>query len=157
LPQYAFTIAAAQLAPDRFADKLPKALTDLTKPYQDRGRFKLAKTMWQLNGLGRKQELLDWYYGEKPGRGMAYSPRSWFTDLLTQRFGSADRKMLAALVADERFKTVRWRSLEPLIRGLNHNLLEPIWTEKQLEFSYYTHVSEVDYESPAHPNPSART
>ena len=121
-----WAIAAARLDRGRAVAILRAALPRFSEGYLGLDRARLAAGLWELGGTSEKSFVLDWFYHE-PLAGCCVTPRRTFIESLAAVPGGWPR--LALLVADPRFGSIDWLSLDTLAGILNHRSSTPIITD----------------------------
>ncbi len=128
-----WAIGAAQLQPDKASAILRDAFDRFQEKHQTRDRAQLALALWRVRGPEEAQFLLDWFYKEEPGLGEIGFGRPGFLASLPGVRAPDDRKLLAAIVGDDRFETMDWQSLRQLIEVLNGWTQQPVVRREELE------------------------
>jgi hypothetical protein len=129
-----YAIAAADLTPERSREILTEAFKRFGREgYTDAwARADLAIALWQQQGAVESQFITDWFYGETlKNEGVPHS-RCKFLMSLDPKSPST-RKLLAVLIADQRFNTLDWSSLKTLIPIINQWTTTPIISPDELQ------------------------
>lgn len=129
-PQWA--LARAQLQPEKAAEILHRRFEQLTFPYQNRDREAIALALWRAKGLEEKDFLIRWFYSEKEEQStFPNTPAAFLQDLAQDKRPERD-KLLASLVAHERFDLLGWQPLKALLEIVNASLSEPLVPKEEI-------------------------
>jgi hypothetical protein len=95
-------------------------------------RAKLVSAWWRRVDDADPAFVVKWFYQEKPEVGRTPTCRTLFLNGLGPTPSRRDRKLLAALVADRRFDSLDWQSLQEWIQLVNSWEKQPVVSPEEL-------------------------
>ncbi|MBK8979138.1 MAG: hypothetical protein IPM29_24855 [Planctomycetes bacterium] len=125
--------AAALLRPADALAILRETLAPAADPFTHHRQAACATLLWDLAGPAAEDLLTEWFHREPPGP-IRVQPdrREEFAKHLLERYGAADRRLFAALVADARFDRIPPFALLGIVRTLNLTSFEPVVPDERL-------------------------
>jgi hypothetical protein len=118
-----WAIAAARLDRVHAGTILHAALPRFSESAWGTDRARIVAALWELGSTSEKRFVLDWFYRE-PLDGCCVTPRRMFLESVAAAPGGWRR--LASFVADPRFDSLDWLSLDTLVRIVNQRSSTPI-------------------------------
>ncbi len=145
-----FAIAAADLEPQRAQTVLNDAFTRFPRQgYTDAwARSDLAAALWRHRGLEQADALRNWFYGESlKDEGVPHSRAKFLASL-----GPTDpntKRLLAKLIADDRFESLDWSSLKFLAPLVNRWTPQPAIPQAELDALHHPYGEQHVVQRPA--------
>lgn len=130
--------AAAELQPARAKEILALGWEKFQgdQGFNSHYRGRLALSQWRTVGAGEQAFVVKWFYDESQPRGFP-SGRALFLSELGPKPQNADRKLVAALIADKRFDALDWQSLHALAERVNSWEKKPVIDREDLRSAWH--------------------
>ncbi len=127
-----WVIGASELRPALATAVLPEALKRFQAEWHGDDRAQLAAAIWRSPVPEKTGFLREWFYRESPQRGRFPHSRALFLRLLGSGPTTELRRLIAAILGDERLESLDWQTLEALARTVNAVAGKPVVPQSEL-------------------------